>query len=501
MRVVKNSQVQFGEVDISEIKFNPKSRDDIPKILKGLQFIYVNESVRKEIFNLLENKISPHINKRNGRPGMELWKIFVMGILRLDLNCDYDRLHHIVNHDSLVRKMLGHGIFDTEWHYEMQTIKDNVSLLTSELLDEMNQVIVKAGHILIKKKEKDQLHGRCDSFVVETNVHYPTDVNLLFDAMRKIITLSAKLCEHNELSHWRQHAYNIRHVKRLMRVIQNKKRAQLKTETQNKKFSACVVEAHQKYIDVAQSYLEKSEHVISILENKGFSDMKDALLIESLRNFINHGIRQINQIKRRVILGEIIPHHEKVFSIFQPHTEWVSKGKAGVPVELGVRVCILEDQYQFILHHMIMEKKTDNQVAVPMIDETKKRFSRLSTCSFDKGFHSPENQEALNEKLDVVALKRKGRLSKSARMIEDSDEFRQARYKHSAVESAINALEVHGLDMCPDYGIDGFKRYVALAIVARNIHRIGTILMQQEKKLEEKRKKYFPLDPIQKHAA
>ena len=64
---------------------------------------------------------------------------------------------------------------------------------------------------------------------------------------------------------------------------------------------------------------------------------------------IPHGIRQMDQIKRRMIDGESIPHSEKVFSLHQPHTEWISKGKAGVPVELGLRVAIIEDQYGFIL--------------------------------------------------------------------------------------------------------------------------------------------------------
>ena len=104
--------MQFGEVDISEIKFDPKSRDDIPQILKGLQFIYTNAATREDIFKTLEKNISPKINKNNGRPGMGLWKIFVMGVLRLDLNLDYDRLHNEVNYHSLIRQMLGHGIFD-----------------------------------------------------------------------------------------------------------------------------------------------------------------------------------------------------------------------------------------------------------------------------------------------------------------------------------------------------------------------------------------------------
>ena len=59
---------------------------------------------------------------------------------------------------------------------------------------------------------------------------------------------------------------------------------------------------------------------------------------------------------------------------------------------------------------------------------------------------------------------------------ESAEDFVNARRKHSAVESAINALEVHGLDKCPDHGIDGFKRYVALGIVARNIHKLGAVV-------------------------
>ena len=77
-----------------------------------------------------------------------------------------------------------------------------------------------------KKKAGEALRGRCDSFVLETNVHFPTDINLLCDAMRKVITLTAQWCECLGMSDWRQHAYNARHVKRLMRTAQNKKTQQ-----------------------------------------------------------------------------------------------------------------------------------------------------------------------------------------------------------------------------------------------------------------------------------
>jgi hypothetical protein len=204
------------------------------------------------------------------------------------------------------------------------------------------------------------------------------------------------------------------------------------------------------------------------------------MLPAELHGFIGHAWRQIDQIRRRVLENERIPHEEKVFSLFEAHTEWISKGKAGVPVELGLRVCVLEDQFGFILHHQVMEQQTDDQVAVPMVEAAQARFPELRQCSFDKGFHSPANQRILGELLDLPVLPRKGRLSQAARDIEEADAFQAARRAHSAVESAINALEVHGLDRCPDHGLDGFKRYVSLAVVGRNIQILGAILRKQE---------------------
>ena len=126
MRKIINSQLEFGQVDISQIKFDPKSRDDIPKILRGLQYIYITPILREAIFELLDKQVAPEINKKNGRPGMELWKILVLGVLRLDLNCDYDRVHELANSHRTLRQMLGHSDFYDETYYHLQTIKDNI---------------------------------------------------------------------------------------------------------------------------------------------------------------------------------------------------------------------------------------------------------------------------------------------------------------------------------------------------------------------------------------
>ncbi len=212
------------------------------------------------------------------------------------------------------------------------------------------------------------------------------------------------------------------------------------------------------------------------------------LTILEIEKFIVHAERQIDQIERRVIRGEKIPHAEKVFSLFEEHTEWVNKGKMGVPVELGLRTCVLEDQHGFILHHRVMEKETDDQVAVCMVSEAQARFPNLKVCSFDKGFHSPANQQHLREKLELVVLPKKGRLNQQEKEHQGAVDFQAARRQHSAVESAINALEVHGLDKCPDHGIKGFKRYVSLAVLARNIQKLGAELRNEER-AREKRKR------------
>ncbi len=81
--------------------------------------------------------------------------------------------------------MLGHGFFDEDKTYHLQTLKDNIKLLTPEILSEINKVVVDAAHELVNKKDNNELKSRCDSFVVETNVHFPTDINLLFDATKK----------------------------------------------------------------------------------------------------------------------------------------------------------------------------------------------------------------------------------------------------------------------------------------------------------------------------
>lgn len=488
MRRAQEPQMKLGAIPIENIKFDLSSRDDIPPLLMGLQYIYTDKELRGKVFLILEDLIAPDINRKNGRPGMDLWKILVFGVLRLNLNWDYDRLHDEVNNHKRIRQMVGHNLFDDTYEYKLQTLRDNIALFTPEILDRINVVVVQAGHNLVKKKEGIKLQGRCDSFVVETNVHYPTDINLLYDGMRKAIMLVTALCEICNLPGWRQSAYNIKSVKRKYRKAQQTKRSTSKNPKKQEEREQLIIDAHKEYIEYNAEFTVKIRESIKVAEAFRADNPAIQQTIAEIRMFLGFADRLRDQIYRRVVNGEKIPNDEKVFSLFHEFTEWISKGKAGVPVELGLKVCIVEDQYGFILNHRVMQNQTDDQVAVSLIKQTVEVFPSLSRCSFDKGFHSPVNQEELKKQLKTVVLPRKGGLSQADKDREYSEEFIEARHQHSAVESAINALEVHGLDRCPDHGIHGFERYISLAILARNIQQIGVKLKQHQLAAEKKEK-------------
>lgn len=483
MRNVINPQMLLDGADIGAIDLSSKSRDDIPQILRGLQHIYTEPALRERVFAILQEVIPNRAKGEGkadagtGRPGMEQWRILVLGVLRLGLNADFDRIHELANEHGKLRQMLGHGDLIDKTEYKLQTLKDNLRLFTPELLDRINREVVGAGHVLVKKKGLHQgLGARCDSFVVETRVHYPTDINLLWDAIRKIIEICADLCQTHGLTDWRQSAYNLRQFKKLYRHVQKLKHSTSQDESKRHEKEAAMREAHRVYLEQAQVYLDRANDTRSRLEHIVLAEV----FLGELDGFMRHAERQIDQIDRRVLQGQDIPHDEKVFSLFQPHTEWISKGKAGVPVELGLRVCVVEDQHRFILHHQVMERTTDDAIAVSIVEQTRQRFGILHSVSMDKGFHSKDNQVTLKELAEVVVLPKKGRLCAVDRARESDAEFVRLRHQHCAVESAINALEAHGLDICPDHGIVGFKRYVALAVVARNVQRLGAILRQQE---------------------
>ena len=281
----------------------------------------------------MDKCILPGVNKKVGRSGMAMWSIMVLAVVKQRLGYDFDRLHDTVNQHMTLRQFLDHTDSDKK-RYHYQTLVDNVSLLTPELLGKVNRLIVESGHTVVGKKPGKPLRGRCVSFVVETNVHYPTDVNLLLDALRCMLRHAGPLGSKPKVPDWRQWMHLLETVTDKFNKIRKTRRARRKD-----------IKA---YLKLRTKLIGRVKALLLELAAKGVSLQK----INRIEYFAMHAVRQIDQIGRRLLKGETLPQNEKVFSIFEPHTRWVSKGKAGRPVELGVPIGIAEDQYQFILQSL-----------------------------------------------------------------------------------------------------------------------------------------------------
>jgi transposase, IS5 family len=488
MRKIFNEQLKIGAVEIGKIEIDLKSRDQIPKVLLGLQYIYTHEEIRKHVFDLLEELIPKKSRKKLGRNGMSMWEIFVLSCIKLRCATDFDRLKDIADNHNTARKMLGLSpVIDEKVKYGLQTLKDNLQLMNPDVLKLINYQIVKYEQTLAGKNAETPFFARCDSFVTRTNVHFPTDISLMFDAIRKVMVLTSRLCDSLGLPGWKQSDANLKKVKKHYRIAQKLKHSTSKDQKKREERNQLILQAYEDYIDIVKSYLDMALIYIDVIRNEmPWMEVE----VMSIEHYIAHADRQIDQTYRRVIQNEKIPHDEKIFSIFEEHTEWICKGKAGVPQEFGIRIAVVEDEYGFIIDYMVAQNQTDDKIAVPLLKKAKKTYPDLNGCIFDKAFYTPLNKQELKQLLKHTVLPKKGKRNAKEQIEETDEMFQKARKQHSAVESSIASLQNHGLKLCRDKGIGGFNRYIAIGILSFNIHKLGALLQEQERKKNKRRKKY-----------
>ena len=282
-------------------------------------------------------------------------------------------------------------------------------------------------------------------------MRFPTDTNPLFDAIRETIEECAARSGEHALPGWRQGGHHIRQFKSRLRRIQRLRRSTPKDKTKKTLREKEIRKAHRRRLDAAQSFSARAEAARQQLAEE-FHVSAGGL--QMLHCHMLRACCRMSLTARRVPHEEKIPRHGKIRSIFEPHTEWVDKGRAGVPVEPGLKVRIMESRHGLILRHQVMGQQADDQVAVEMVNESKGRFPGPASVSMDKGFHPAEKSEAPHGTSGSDRAAKKRKTPGSGPPKRGRREFRLLRRAHPAVESAVNALEVHGLDQCPDHGID-----------------------------------------------
>ena len=355
----------------------------------------------------------------------------------------------------------------------------------------ISAVIVSGSHGLIKKKEGLDclnLQIKADSFVVESNIHFPTDLNLLRDSLCKSLETVGYFIKAgfdiSAGSKWRSWKRKTLNSYRTVSEIHRKKGGNYNERL--KESTSSYLELSEKIkIKVSESILQLS---VNESNNGGLTEIEQRKK-EELLFFLSMLEKHIDLVRRRIILGEEIPAREKIYSIFELHAEWNSKGKVNKPVELGHNVLVATDQYNFMLYAKVYEKEVDKQQTIQIGQILEKNYGQtneLGGISFDKNFYSHPAEKSLEQKFKIVVLPKPGRPSKRELAKSGNIDYQDLKRAHSGIEGNINQLEQNGLDICPDKGIDGFKRYVAYGVLSYNLHKLGMMLVLAERKAAKK---------------
>jgi hypothetical protein len=479
MRHPFQAQPDLQITPIEKIRLPLQSRDELPPILAGLQWIWMHATLKAEIFALLEAKILAG-KQATGRTGMDLWQILVLGVVRLGLDADWDRMEDMANHHLLVRQML--GVPATPWGEDAkvfghQTLRDNVALLDAELLQQINAAIAAAGRAVFAKKAGAPLAAlelKVDSYVLETDVHFPTDLNLLWDAGRKCVDL---------IEGFRASGYALpggRKAKDWRRQLKNLQRTTSQIVYRGGPHKeARGQSAVRDYLAVGRALAAKVQP--SLLE---LCDLAvDAPRWERLAYFHAMLDKHLDLVARRWLHEETIPAHEKVFSLFEPHTEWIQKGKQRPNVELGHKLLLATDQQQLIQDYAVLLGEAEMDQSIPVTDRLLGRYGAgsVASVSFDKGFTRTADRELLSLYVPTVVMPKRGKKNAAETARESAQKFVALRHQHSAVESEINSLEHHGLNRCLDVGIQGYQRYVGCGVLSYNLHVIGRELLARQR--------------------
>jgi hypothetical protein len=470
MRKHYEKQRRFDCTPIAEIMLNYDCRDEMIPVLAGLQYVYTCNPLRNKVVGLVAQDINEESRRDVGRPGLDDWQVVVLAAVRLGCDFDYDKLQDQAENHRALRTMLGVGEWVEDESFSARRIRDTLCQLEPATLAAIDHAIVGHGQ---------ELHGeaaesvRADSFVIETNIHYPTESSLIGDGMRKIIPLCVDLAaEIGELG-WRQNKHLLKSVKMLVRTI-----AQI-SGSKSPNVLKGLPTAYGRLLDRAAMILERAKTLQTQGETEGTSTKSLNLSLE-LMHWIELTQQVCSTAYRRVILGEEVPNCEKLFSLFETHTQLYRRGKAGTPNQFGRLVLVFEDGAGFISHYHVMDREAlDADVIVDQTREAqKKHHGAINTASFDRGFYNSKNEEELAKIVDEPCVPPRHPQQYAERLANGSLEFHRLRQRHPGIESAIGALQSgNGLKRCRDRSEVGFERYFGLAILGRNIHVLGKLLI------------------------
>jgi IS5 family transposase len=348
--------------------------------------------------------------------------------------------------------------------------------LTPQTLKAVNSLVVQAAVAL---GLEDGAKLRVDTTVVQTDIHHPTDNTLLWDVVRVVTRLVMRLARTLKLRRIKGFRDRTRSARRRMYEIQR-----MTTRQRHEQQAG----TYRMLIGIAEEVMVSAREALETTRSMSGRDVFAAMAIEDLRKQIEHfcglGSRVIDQARRRVLDGEQVPNDQKIYSIFEPHTDLIKRGKVRTPVEFGHKVFLAESAQGLITQYEVLNGNPSDEIHVaPSLRRHSNAFGKIPELyGSDRGFFNEQNLASCKRAgVEVACIpQRGGKRTPEREAYEKSAQFKQGQRFRAGIEGRISVLlRGRGMKRCLAHGRDRFELLVGAAVLANNLMRIADLLADQ----------------------
>lgn len=463
MSRVPQAQVSFADVELMEqgVFLEPH--------LKAISdFLDQHEKMIEEVRGDLERGLK---NPTTGRNGLTPSQVLRSLILMRVKDWDYRELRERINDGYTLRSFTDFRSQRVPKHHAFNRAFNR---LTPETLQAVNELVVQAA-VDLGLEDGKQL--RVDTTVVQTDIHHPTDNTLLWDTVRVITRLVGRL-DRAVRRGVKGFCNRARAARRRMQEIQRMTPTQ-RQQQQTKKY--------RQLIEITEQVVESARGVVQQTRKARGKNEIDDVLIPQIRQEIDHycqlGECVMGQARRRVLEGERVPDADKLYSIFEPHTDLIKRGKVQTPLEFGHKVFLAESAQGLITQYKVLQgNPSDEEHVQPSLQHHRKIFGHAPDLyGTDRGFYSEDNVHACKQNgVKVVSIPQRGGQKTSRRRAwEKSAKFKKGQRFRAGIEGRISVLfRGRGMKRCRAEGRERFELFVAAAVLTNNLMRIAYLLMK-----------------------
>jgi IS5 family transposase len=422
--------------------------------------------VRKDLERGLKK---PNAGRQGISPAQTLRSLTLMRVK----NWDYRDLRERINDGFTLRAFTQFDSHPVPLH---DAFNRAFNRITPATLAAINQLVIQAA---VELGLEDGKQLRVDTKVVETNIHYPTDATLLWDTVRTVTRLVWDLHE-KLLRGVKGFTDRTRSARRRMQAIQ-RMTARQREQQQTPKY--------RELIGITDQVVKNARHVIAAAKRVRKVDVVTGVVIgeicKEITAFCQLGDRVIDQTRRRVLQGETVPAEEKLYSIFEPHTDLIKRGKTLKPVEFGHKVFLAESSHGLITDYRVLDgNPVDSDHVQVSLDHHQKTFQRSpEDYAADRGFYSVENvQNCKDAGVSRVCIpQRGGQRTAEQEELERSRVFKKGQKFRAGIEGRISVLfRGRGMKRCLFKGRERFEILVGAAVLANNLMRIADLMDERK---------------------